>query len=91
LYQHRRDLVLDALAAIGINCEAPKATIYVWAPVPEGYTSAAFTEKVLTEAHVIVTPGNGYGPDGEGYIRISLTTPDARLLEAIDRIKQALV
>jgi LL-diaminopimelate aminotransferase len=90
LYQGRRDLVLDALGAIGIECEAPKATIYVWAKVPAGYTSAEFTEKVLTEAHVIVTPGNGYGPDGEGYIRISLTTPDDQLLEAVRRIKETL-
>jgi LL-diaminopimelate aminotransferase len=90
LYQGRRNLVLDALAAIGIECEAPKATIYVWAKVPEGFTSAEFTEKVLTEAHVIVTPGSGYGPDGEGYIRISLTTPDDQLLEAVRRIKETL-
>jgi LL-diaminopimelate aminotransferase len=90
LYQRRRDLVLDALAAIGIECEAPRATIYVWAKVPEGLTSADFAEKVLTEAHVIVTPGNGYGPDGEGYIRISLTTPDDQLLEAVRRIKGTL-
>jgi LL-diaminopimelate aminotransferase len=90
LYQRRRDLVLDALAAIGIECEAPKATIYVWAKVPTGYTSAEFAEKVLTEAHVIVTPGNGYGPDGEGFIRISLTTPDDRLLEAVRRIRETL-
>ena len=88
LYQHRRDLVLDALASIGVECATPKATIYVWARVPEGYTSAEFTERLLTEAHVIVTPGNGYGPDGEGYIRISLTTPDDRLLEAVRRIKE---
>jgi LL-diaminopimelate aminotransferase len=90
LYQRRRDLILDALAAIGIECEAPKATIYVWAKVPQGYTSAEFAEKVLTEAHVIVTPGNGYGPDGEGWMRLSLTTPDDRLLEACQRIKATL-
>ncbi|MDR1421452.1 MAG: LL-diaminopimelate aminotransferase [Coriobacteriales bacterium] len=90
LYQHRRDLVLDALAAIGIVCEAPRATIYVWAQVPAGFTSAEFTEKLLTEAHVIVTPGSGYGPDGEGWIRISLTTPDEQLLEAVRRIKGML-
>jgi LL-diaminopimelate aminotransferase len=87
LYEHRRDLVLDALSAIGIECEAPKATIYIWAKVPSGYTSAEFAEKLLTDAHVIVTPGNGYGPDGEGWMRISLTTPDERLLEAVKRIK----
>jgi LL-diaminopimelate aminotransferase len=90
LYQRRRDLILDALWAIGIECEAPKATIYVWAKVPQGLTSADFAEKVLTEAHVIVTPGSGYGPDGEGYIRISLTTPDDQLLEAVRRIKETL-
>jgi LL-diaminopimelate aminotransferase len=90
LYQRRRDLVLDALAAIGISCEAPKATIYVWARVPGGFTSASFTEKLLTEAHVIVTPGSGYGPDGEGWIRISLTTPDEDLLEAIRRMREML-
>ncbi|MDR1014305.1 MAG: LL-diaminopimelate aminotransferase [Coriobacteriales bacterium] len=90
LYEGRRDLVLDALAAIGIACEAPKATIYIWAKVPAGLTSAEFTEKLLTEAHVIVTPGSGYGPDGEGYIRISLTTPDDQLLEAVRRIKATL-
>jgi LL-diaminopimelate aminotransferase len=90
LYQHRRNLVLDALDAIGVQCEAPPATIYVWAKVPKGFTSTDFAEKVLTEAHVIVTPGNGYGPDGEGYIRISLTTPDDQLLEAVRRIKETL-
>ena len=90
LYQRRRDLVLDALAAIGIECEAPKATIYIWAKVPEGYSSAKFTERLLLEAHVIVTPGNGYGPDGEGYIRLSLTTPDDQLLEAVRRIKSLM-
>ena len=88
LYQRRRDLVLDALAAIGVSCVPPKATIYVWAAVPEGYNSEKFAERLLTEAHVIVTPGNGYGPEGEGFIRISLTTPDERLLEAIRRIKE---
>ncbi len=91
LYQRRRDLVLDALHAIGVECASPKATIYVWAKVPEGYTSAEFAEKLLEQAHVIVTPGSGYGPDGEGYIRISLTTPDDRLLEAVDRMKKTMV
>ncbi|WP_139653003.1 LL-diaminopimelate aminotransferase [Raoultibacter phocaeensis] len=88
IYERRRDLVVDALCAIGVECKKPKATIYVWAKVPEGYTSESFATKVLEEAHVIVTPGSGYGPDGEGYIRISLTTPDERLLEAAKRIKE---
>lgn len=88
LYERRRNLVVEALLAIGLSCEKPRATIYVWAKVPEGYTSESFATKLLEEAHVVVTPGNGYGPDGEGYIRISLTTPDDRLLEAVERIKQ---
>lgn len=90
IYQRRRDAVVDALTSIGLECEAPKATIYIWAKVPEGYSSESFATKVLEEAHVIVTPGNGYGPDGEGYIRISLTTPDDRLEEAVRRIKDTL-
>ncbi len=90
LYQRRRDLVVDALHAIGVECTAPKATIYVWAKVPQGETSASFATKLLEQAHVIVTPGSGYGPDGEGFVRISLTTPDDRLLEAVRRIKEAM-
>jgi LL-diaminopimelate aminotransferase len=90
IYTRRRALIIDALHAIGIECEPPKASIYVWARVPEGYTSADFATKMLQEAHVVVTPGSAYGPDGEGYIRISLTTPDDRLIEAVDRIKANL-
>ena len=90
LYQRRRDMVIDALANIGMKARTPKGTIYVWAQVPEGYTSAGFAEKVLEEANVIVAPGNAYGPSGEGYIRISLATPDDRLAEAIERIKDSL-
>lgn len=91
MYQRRRDLVLDALAKIGIEVPfKPVATIYVWAKVPEGYTSASFAEKILEEANVIVAAGSAYGPSGEGYIRISLTTPDDRLEAAIERIKNAL-
>lgn len=90
LYQRRRDLVVDALHAIGVECTPPKATIYVWAKVPAGETSESFAAKLLEQAHVIVTPGSGYGPDGEGYIRISLTTPDDRLLEAVERMRVAM-
>ena len=90
IYTRRRDAIVEALQAIGLECNTPQATIYVWAKVPNGYTSAEFAEKLLEQAHVIVTPGSGYGPDGEGYIRISLTTPDDRLLEAVDRIKTTM-
>lgn len=90
IYMRRRDAIVEALQAISLECNTPQATIYVWAKVPNGYTSAEFAEKLLEQAHVIVTPGSGYGPDGEGYIRISLTTPDDRLLEAVDRIKKTM-
>jgi LL-diaminopimelate aminotransferase len=88
IYQRRRDLVLATLGRLGIDCQSPQATIYVWAKVPAGHTSESFAAELLQRAHVIVTPGNGYGPDGEGYMRISMTTPDARLQEALRRIGQ---
>jgi LL-diaminopimelate aminotransferase len=91
MYQRRRDLVLSALEKIGIEVPfKPVATIYVWAKVPEGYTSADFAGKILEEANVIVAAGSAYGPSGEGYIRISLTTPDDRLEAAIKRIENSL-
>ncbi len=90
LYQRRRDLVMEALGSIGLSARQPKGTIYVWARIPEGYTSAQYAGEVLDKAGVIVAPGNAYGPDGEGYIRISLATPDDRLVEALERIKSDL-
>jgi LL-diaminopimelate aminotransferase len=90
LYARRRDAVLGALAEIGIGLEPPKGTIYVWAPVPEGKTSASFAEEVLERAAVVVSPGSAYGPNGEGFFRISLTVPDERLAEAIERMRSSL-
>jgi LL-diaminopimelate aminotransferase len=87
IYERRRDLVVDALRAIGVEVKAPKATIYVWAPVPEGQTSASFAELVLEKAAVVVSPGSMYGPSGEGFFRISLTTPDELLGEAVERLR----
>jgi LL-diaminopimelate aminotransferase len=87
LYRRRRDLVCEALAKIGIRVRPPHSTIYVWAPVPEGFeSSAAYCEHVLEETGVVMTPGAVYGPAGEGWFRISLTTPDERLLEAVERL-----
>ena len=87
LYARRRDLVVDALRAIGVDVRPPKGTIYIWAPVPAGFESAAaYCEHVLEEAGVAISPGGAYGPNGEGFFRISLTTPDARLLEAVERL-----
>ena len=86
LYARRRDLVVDALARLGISVEKPRGAFYVWAPVPAGYTSAGFAAELLERAGVIVAPGTGYGEHGEGFFRISLTTPDDRLEEAMNRL-----
>jgi LL-diaminopimelate aminotransferase len=87
LYRRRRDLVCEALAKAGVHVTPPKGTIYVWAPVPEGFSSsAAYCEHVLEQAGVVVSPGGAYGPSGEGWFRISLTTPDDRLAEAVERL-----
>jgi LL-diaminopimelate aminotransferase len=89
VYKRRRDLVCDALRAAGVDVTPPKGTIYIWAPVPAGYESAAaYCEHVLEETGVVISPGGAYGASGEGFFRISLTTPDERLLEAVERIKQ---
>jgi LL-diaminopimelate aminotransferase len=90
IYARRRDLVVGALREIGVDVEPPKGTIYVWAPVPEGHTSISFAELVLDEASVVVSPGSMYGPSGEGFFRISLTTPDDRIAEAVARLREHL-
>jgi LL-diaminopimelate aminotransferase len=90
IYTRRRDLVVETLREIGVEVQPPKGTIYVWAPVPDGHTSVSFAELVLEEAAVVVSPGSMYGPSGEGYFRISLTTPDERLTEGLERIRQHL-
>jgi LL-diaminopimelate aminotransferase len=90
VYERRRDLVCDALAEIGVDVTPPRGTIYVWAPVPEGHTSASFCELVLEESGVVVSPGGAYGPNGEGFFRISLTVADARLAEAVERLRGSL-
>ena len=87
IYQRRRDLVIDALGDIGVEVEPPKGTIYVWAPVPDGHTSTSFAEMVLEEAAVVISPGSMYGPSGEGFFRISLTTPDPLITEAVERLR----
>src|SRR4051812_37252005 len=90
IYQRRRDLVVEALREIGVQVESPKGTIYVWAPVPEGHTSASYCELVLDESGVVVSPGSSYGPNGEGFFRISLTIDDERLREAVERLRSSL-
>jgi LL-diaminopimelate aminotransferase len=88
IYQQRRDVMVDALRSIGLECEAPRATFYVWASVPKNYTSASFAKRVLKETGVVITPGSGFGKNGEGYVRFSLTVPTERLREAVERIKR---
>jgi LL-diaminopimelate aminotransferase len=87
LYLRRRDLVCDALRSIGVDVKPPRSTIYVWAPIPAGFeSSAAYCEHVIERTGVVLTPGAVYGPAGEGWFRISLTTPDDRLVEAVERL-----
>ena len=90
VYARRRDLVVDALRAIGVDVTPPQGTIYVWAPVPEGHTLGLVLRLVLEESAVVVSPGGAYGPNGEGFFRISLTVPDDRLAEAMERLRSSL-
>ena len=90
VYARRRDLVCDALGEIGVQVTKPKGTIFIWAPVPAGHTSASYCELVLEESGVVVSPGGAYGPNGEGWFRISLSVPDERLSEAVERLRSSL-
>ena len=86
-YRHRRDLLCDGLKSRGVEVEPPKGSIYVWVPVPEGHTSESYTTFLLDEADIVVAPGNGYGPSGQGFIRFSLTIDDERLEEGVERLR----
>lgn len=86
IYQERRDIMVAGLRKAGLDPEVPKATFYLWCPIPKGTTSTAFTSLLLTECGIVTTPGSGFGAPGEGYIRMSLTVPKERIQEAVDRI-----
>jgi len=88
VYARRHRLVADTLNELGWSIKPPRATFYVWAPVPEGYDSIGFAGHVLDEVGVNITPGVGFGPHGEGYFRLSVTAPDARLEEAMARMRK---
>ena len=88
VYQRRRDKLVDALTKIGMSVVPPQASLYVWARIPEGYTSASYAAKLIEEAAVVVTPGSGYGKYGEGYVRLSLTLADDQLDEGARRIAE---
>ncbi len=87
VYQARRDKVIDALRSIGMRVQPPKASLYVWAHVPDGFTSVEFAGRMIDDIGVVMTQGVGYGRQGEGFVRLSLTIPDAQLDEAIRRMK----
>ncbi len=87
-YQERRDIVVSGLKQLGWEVEIPKGTFFVWAPVPGGLDSRSFATQLLEEAGVVVTPGVGFGPSGEGFYRIALTVERARIAEAMDRLKR---
>jgi LL-diaminopimelate aminotransferase len=87
-YQRRRDRLVEALRACGMRVEAPKASLYVWAHVPDGYTSAELASALIEDIGVVVTPGSGYGKYGEGYVRLSLTTADERVEEGVRRLHE---
>ncbi len=86
IYRRRRDILTAGLRGLGLDVEPPRATFYIWAPVPAGYTSARFASLLLTEAGVVCTPGNGFGDPGEGFVRFALCVPEDRLQEAVDRL-----
>ena len=87
IYQRRRDRVVTALSSMGLQVAVPQASLYVWAPVPEGYTSAEFAARLLEDTDIVVTPGSSYGKYGEGYIRLSLTTPDEQVEKGCQRLE----
>ena len=87
IYERRRDRLVAALTKLGLRLRAPKASLYLWARVPEGMTSVQFATRLLDEVGVVVTPGIGYGPTGEGYVRLSITVPDDRLEEGVRRME----
>ena len=88
IYQRRRDLVFDMLTDIGLESKPPKASLYIWAKVPKGYTSVELANELLDKVGVVVTPGTGYGKNGEGYVRLSLTIPDAGLVKGLSRLAE---
>ncbi|MBI4831205.1 MAG: aminotransferase class I/II-fold pyridoxal phosphate-dependent enzyme, partial [Candidatus Lindowbacteria bacterium] len=87
IHAERRDILVDGLNALGWHVPKPKATFYVWAPVPPGYTSSELCTTLLKEAGIVTTPGIGFGKNGEGYVRMALTVTKERLVEALERIK----
>jgi len=90
IYAQRRQLVLQALAAVGLDFRPSRGTFYLWVPTPKGMSSIEFATMLFEKAHIVVAAGTAYGQYGEGFVRFALTVPDDRLREAMDRLRQAL-
>jgi LL-diaminopimelate aminotransferase len=86
IYQRRRDKIIDTLHNVGIRTNSPQAGLYIWAKCPPGYTSSIFAEDLLEQTGVVVTPGIGYGPGSDGYVRLSVTVADDQLEKGLKRI-----
>lgn len=90
IYEERRDVLVNGLKKLGWDVSSPSATFYVWTKVPHRFTSGAFSKALLEKCDIVATPGNGFGENGEGYIRFALTVDKRRIAEALDRIKKRL-
>jgi LL-diaminopimelate aminotransferase len=88
-YQLRRDVLVDGLFELGLKPNKPNASLYVWCPIPKGWTSTEFCETMLEKAHVSVTPGIVFGNQGEGCIRIAITSPEEQIEQALSNMKNA--
>lgn len=88
IYERRRDVMVKGLQEMGLEVDRPKATFYLWIRVPREYTSAQFAALLIEQGGIVATPGNGFGEEGEGYIRMALTVNEKRLKEAIERLKR---
>lgn len=87
IYAKRRDIFVQGLNDMGWTFPKNEATFYLWVPVPQGYTDVEFVAKLLDECDIVVPPGTGYGSAGQGFFRVALTQPEARIQEAVDRMK----
>lgn len=90
IYRRRRDLLVDGCIALGLRSQRPRAGLYVWSAVPDGFSSRGFTDWLFEQTGVFITPGSNFGQAGEGYMRLSITEPEERLHMAIERMREAL-
>jgi LL-diaminopimelate aminotransferase len=86
IYQRRRDSLIETLNRLGLKAKSPKASLYIWAQVPPGYNSIGFAADLLEKVNVVVTPGLGYGKNGENYVRLCLTIPDDQMAKGLERL-----